>query len=59
MISLLPSQALTGRSMKISGDLRQYAVRQGISEEEALEKGMEEKGKEFVDSGAEVYTSAR
>jgi phosphomethylpyrimidine synthase len=27
----------------------------GIAEEEALKKGMEEKSKEFVERGAEVY----
>jgi hypothetical protein len=33
-----------------------YAQRPGIAEEEALKKGMEEKSKEFVEKGAEVYT---
>ena len=42
--------------MKISEDVRQYAAAQGIAEEEAIAKGMEEKSKEFVESGAEVYT---
>ena len=28
---------------------------QGIAEEEALKKGMEEKSMEFVENGAEVY----
>ena len=42
-------------SMKISEDVRQYAAQQGISDEEALEKGMEEKSKEFAEAGAEVY----
>jgi len=45
-------------SMKISEDVRKYAAEQAISEEEALKKGMEEKSKEFVQSGAEVYTTA-
>jgi phosphomethylpyrimidine synthase len=45
-------------SMKISEDVRQYAAQQGISEEEALEKGMEEKSKEFAEAGAEVYVPA-
>jgi hypothetical protein len=30
-------------------------AQQGIAEEEALKKGMEEKSKEFVEKGAEVY----
>jgi len=41
-------------SMKISEDVRQYAAAQGISEEEAVEKGMEEKS----EAGAEVYVPA-
>jgi phosphomethylpyrimidine synthase len=44
--------------MKITEDERKYAAKQAISEEEALQKGMEEKSKEFVESGAEVYTTA-
>ena len=44
-------------SMKISEEVRQYAAEQGIAEEEALAKGMEEKSKEFVKNGAEVYTA--
>ena len=42
-------------SMKITEDVRKYAAEQAISEEEALKKGMEEKSKEFVEKGAEVY----
>jgi len=34
-------------------DVRQYAAGQGIAEAEAL--GMEEKSKEFVEKGTEVY----
>jgi phosphomethylpyrimidine synthase len=45
-------------SMKITEDVRKYAAEQGIAEEEALKKGMEEKSKEFVEQGAEVYTKA-
>ncbi len=45
-------------SMKITEDVRKYAAEQAISEEEALKRGMEEKSKEFVESGAEVYQSA-
>jgi phosphomethylpyrimidine synthase len=44
--------------MKINDDIRQYAAEQGIAEEEAIAKGMEEKSKEFVEKGAEVYTPA-
>ncbi len=45
-------------SMKITEDVRKYAAEQAISEEEALQAGMEQKSKEFVESGAEVYTAA-
>jgi uncharacterized protein YllA (UPF0747 family) len=40
--------------MKFTEDVRKYAAEQGIAEEEALKKGMEEKSKEFVEKGAEV-----
>ena len=42
-------------SMKISQDVRDFAAAQGISDEEALKKGMEEKSKQFLSEGAEVY----
>ena len=42
-------------SMKISQDVRDYAAKKGISDTEALEKGMEEKSIEFIKKGAEVY----
>jgi phosphomethylpyrimidine synthase len=45
-------------SMKISEDVRKYAAEHGIAEEEALKKGMEEKSKEFVEKGAEIYAKA-
>jgi len=45
-------------SMKITEDVRKYAAEQGIAEEEALKQGMEEKSKEFVEKGAEVYAKA-
>lgn len=45
-----------GRFSNITEDVRQYAAEQAISEEEALQRGMEEKSKEFVEAGAEVYT---
>ncbi|MEE9369791.1 MAG: phosphomethylpyrimidine synthase ThiC [Pontiella sp.] len=43
-------------SMRISEDVRQYAAAQGLSEEEALEQGMEEKSREFAEQEAELYT---
>jgi phosphomethylpyrimidine synthase len=42
-------------SMKITEDVRKYAAEQGIAEEEALKKGMEEKSKEFTEKGSELY----
>jgi phosphomethylpyrimidine synthase len=42
-------------SMKISQDVRDYAAEQGVSEQEALQKGMQEKAIEFVKKGSEVY----
>ena len=44
--------------VKISQDVRQYAAAQNLSEEEALKKGMEEKAREFVESGADVFVKA-
>jgi phosphomethylpyrimidine synthase len=45
-------------SMKITEDVRKYAEEQGIAESEALKRGLEEKSKEFVEKGSEVYTKA-
>ena len=45
-------------SMKITEDVRKYAAEQQISEEAALKQGMEEKSREFVEQGAEVYAKA-
>jgi len=45
----------TNCSIKISQDLRDYAAEQGVSEQEALTKGMQEKAIEFVKKGSEVY----
>jgi phosphomethylpyrimidine synthase len=45
-------------SMKITEDVRKFAAEQGIAEEEALKQGMEEKSREFVSKGAEVYAKA-
>ena len=42
-------------AMKITEDVREYARKQGISEDEALKQGMDEKSKEFADKGADVY----
>jgi phosphomethylpyrimidine synthase len=42
-------------SMKITEDVRKYAAEHGLTNEAAIESGMQEKRKEFVESGAEVY----
>jgi phosphomethylpyrimidine synthase len=44
--------------MKITEDVRRYAAEQGVAEQDALQRGLEEKAKEFVAKGAEVYTKA-
>jgi phosphomethylpyrimidine synthase len=43
-------------SMKITEDVRKYAAEHGLTEQEALGKGMAEKAREFVEKGAEVYS---
>ena len=45
-------------SMKITQDVREYAAKEGVSEEQALAKGMEQKAIEFVKQGAEIYRKA-
>ncbi|MBX3665784.1 MAG: phosphomethylpyrimidine synthase ThiC [Burkholderiales bacterium] len=42
-------------SMKITQDVRDYAAAQGVAEQEALRKGMQEKAQEFKQQGAEIY----
>jgi phosphomethylpyrimidine synthase len=42
-------------SMKITQDVRDYAASQGLTEDEALRKGMEEKAVEFKKTGAQIY----
>lgn len=41
--------------MKITEDVRKYAAEQGIAEGQAIESGMQEKKKEFLEQDAEVY----
>jgi phosphomethylpyrimidine synthase len=45
-------------SMKITQDVREYAATHGLKEEDALTLGMEEKSREFIDKGGEVYAKA-
>jgi len=42
-------------SMRITEDVRKFAAEQKLSEDQALRAGMEQKAKEFVEKGAEVY----
>ena len=44
-------------SMKITEDVRKYAAEHGLTDAEAIESGMQEKKKEFLDQGAEVYVN--
>jgi phosphomethylpyrimidine synthase len=45
-------------SMKITQDVRDYAAKQGMDEQAALEAGMREKAEEFKQVGAEIYVKA-
>ncbi len=42
-------------SMRITEDLRQYAAEHGYGVEEAIEKGLQEKSREFDERGGQVY----
>jgi phosphomethylpyrimidine synthase len=42
-------------SMRISQDVREYALLHGVAADEAIELGMKEKAAEFVAGGADVY----
>jgi phosphomethylpyrimidine synthase len=45
-------------SMKITQDVRDYARTHGLSEDDAIAAGLEEKAKEFEATGAEIYHQA-
>ncbi|MFK2826466.1 phosphomethylpyrimidine synthase ThiC [Bacillus sp. B190/17] len=42
-------------SMRISQDIRNYAKENKLDTDEAIEKGMEEKAKEFKEAGSQIY----
>ena len=42
-------------SMKISDEVREYARKQGLEEEEAIQDGLEKKSREFAEGGGEIY----
>jgi len=39
-------------------DVRRYAAEKGLNEEEAIERGLNEKSREFFEKGADVYSKA-
>jgi phosphomethylpyrimidine synthase len=45
-------------SMKITQDVRDFAAKQGLTDDEALKKGLEVKAVEFVQKGAQLYSKA-
>ncbi|MGR9073076.1 MAG: phosphomethylpyrimidine synthase ThiC [Gammaproteobacteria bacterium] len=42
-------------SMKISQDVRDYAAKRGLDDDAALEEGMHEKSRQFLEEGASIY----
>jgi phosphomethylpyrimidine synthase len=45
-------------SMRITEDVRKFAAQQKLSEAEALKAGMEQKAREFMEAGAEIYSKS-
>ncbi len=43
-------------SMKISEEVREFAEKEGLTTEEAIEAGMKEKSEEFAKGGSEIYS---
>ncbi len=42
-------------SMKISQEVRDFAAKQALNDDEAIQQGMDEKSKEFQQTGGEIY----
>jgi len=42
-------------SMKITEEVRQYAISKGVAVDKALKEGMDEKSREFSQKGGELY----
>jgi phosphomethylpyrimidine synthase len=42
-------------AMKITEEVREYAASKGLDEGTALEEGLQEKAREFVEQGASIY----
>jgi phosphomethylpyrimidine synthase len=45
-------------SMRITEDVRQYAAERGVTDAEAIQKGLKQKATEFTKSGWEIYARA-
>jgi phosphomethylpyrimidine synthase len=45
-------------SMKITEDVRRFAAEQGVAEEQALQAGLDQKSREFVEAGSKIYVKA-
>jgi len=46
-------------AMKITEDVRKYAAEQGVGEDQALQRGLDEKAREFSQSGSQLYSAAK
>ena len=44
--------------VNITEDVRKFAAEQKLSEDDALRAGMEQKAREFSESGSEIYSKA-
>jgi hypothetical protein len=53
--SAAKEDSVGGCSMKITEDVRKYAAEHGLTDAEAIESGLQEKRKEFLEQGSEVY----
>ena len=42
-------------SMKITEEVRKYAAAQGINDTDAIQAGLVQKSKEFLETGAQIY----
>ena len=53
----LPSGEIRGgtKLVKITEDVRKYAAEHGLTDAEAIERGLEEKSREVVDQGSDLY----
>jgi hypothetical protein len=47
-----------GRAWRTRQDVRKFAAEQKLSESEALKIGMEQKAREFAETGNELYSKA-